>query len=530
MKAKTKTIQLSNQGVDCASETIRDWLEAEGVSQRDVLRIRLTMEELLSVVSGHTEDQVTAQLRFKKSFGDRCLVIRYDGDKFNPTAPVENELEGWTADLLSRTGFVPAWHWRAKQNELVLRIPGKKQRTELLMLGCLAAAIGIGFLGLVLPAGIKTGITEYVLRYLSDGFLNLLSIFIGLMIFLCIVTGICGIGSAKSFGRIGKFMISRFVVSTFAICAVFTFAAYFLFPLHNGAGGTSFKFSYFLDMVFQIIPSNPIQPFLEGNTLQIVLLAAIFGFVLLLAGSRAEGVRSIVFQLHTIMLRCVTGICMLIPLYIISSLVMTFWESGMGVLLLFWKPLILCLILLIFMTAIYIIIVCLKLKVRAAVLVSKLLPAFLIALSTASSAAAFSTSLEINEKKLGIDPSFSKTAIPIGNILFTGGFSLIFVIPGAFLAQYYGVEADLSWWIILWFICSLFSMATPPVPGGMISCLSILLAQLKIPAEGLILATTLTLFFDFFCTSFNITLLHLETTLQADRLNLLNPEILRKKE
>ena len=63
------------------------------------------------------------------------------------------------------------------------------------MIGCFVAAVIIGYFGKFLPEGVKTGITEYVLLFLKDGFLNLLNTFIGLLIYLNAVTGICGIGS-----------------------------------------------------------------------------------------------------------------------------------------------------------------------------------------------------------------------------------------------------------------------------------------------------------------------------------------------
>ena len=51
------------------------------------------------------------------------------------------------------------------------------------MIGCFVAAVIIGYFGKFLPEGVKTGITEYVLLFLKDGFLNLLNTFIGLLIY-----------------------------------------------------------------------------------------------------------------------------------------------------------------------------------------------------------------------------------------------------------------------------------------------------------------------------------------------------------
>ena len=527
MKTQTKTVSLNRPGVDAVSETIRAWLEEAGIPQRDILRIRLTMEELLNRVSEHGKGCAYADLRLCKRIGEWRLYVRYDGDRFDPTGRKESDADKWTVDLLARTGFAPVWRWRARKNELLLRIPSGKRRPERVMLGCAVMAVLVGLLGDFLPEGLKTGASNYFLSYLSDGFLRLLGAFIGMMVFLAIVTGICGIGSSADLGRIGKLMISRFVGSTFLVSAAFVFAVRFFFPLGRGTGGGSSQVSAILKLLLEVIPSNPVQPFMEGNTLQIVFLAAIVGSVLLLSGSETEGLRRLVFQAEAVVRRCVTGVCMFLPLYVFSSLVMLFWRSGTGVLLTIWKPLAVCIGLCLLYAFVYLAAVCRKCKVKASVLLPKLMPDFVIGLSTASSSVAFPTTLEINETKLGIDPSYSRTAVPIGGSLFAGILSLLFMVVGGFLAETSGVTADLSWWIILALVSALLAIATPPVAGGVLSCLAILMLQLQIPQEALALGVTLLMLLDFPTTAIRITVLHLEMILQADRLGLLDAEALR---
>ena len=72
-------------------------------------------------------------------------------------------------------------------------------------------------------------------------------------------------------------------------------------------------------------------------------------------------------------------------------------------------------------------------------------------------------------------------------------------------------------------------MATPPVSGGAISCLSVLIAQMGLPQDAVATGATAIIFLDFFTTSSRILMSHLETLLQADRLGMLNREILLQK-
>ncbi len=47
MKTKLKTVPLDGHGIDEASLTIQQWLADCRIKQKDILRIRLTAEELL---------------------------------------------------------------------------------------------------------------------------------------------------------------------------------------------------------------------------------------------------------------------------------------------------------------------------------------------------------------------------------------------------------------------------------------------------------------------------------------------------
>ena len=529
MAKKEKNIILNRAGVDEASETVRLWLEEAGIEEKDIFRIRLIIEEILGSICRHGQKDIQAKMSLFRHSGSQLLAIRYGGERFDPRKPADNEMEEFTSSLLTRTGILPVWRWRFGKNEIVLPVSHGKKRAELFMLGCILSAALIGILGQYIPETFRSTVVEYGLSYLSTGFLNLLNTFIGMMIFLTVITGICGIGSTAALGKVGKQMLIRFLSFTFLTCAVLTSAVRLFFPLAGEAGGGMSGFKAILDMVFGILPSNPIQPFLEGNTLQIVFMAVLVGIILLMTGSQTENLRKIISETQIVVMRCVTAVCVLLPVYIFSSLVAQLWTSGPQMFVRFWKPLVLGALFSAILLVIYLTYTCLKLKVRPSVLIPKLMPDFIIAISTSSSSAAFATGMDINEQKLGIDRAFSRMGFPIGGLLFAGSFSLIYVMTGAFMAECYGVHADTTWWISMWVVCSLLSLATPPVAGGSISCMSVMMVQLHIPAEALAIGVALGMFLDFICTGTRIPLLHMELILQADHMGLIDYEVLRKK-
>lgn len=529
MKTKLKTIPLDGHGIDDASQTIQQWLADCRIKQKDILRIRLTAEEMLSMISSRSGDGSAAELRLVRRLGSIWLSVRYGGERYDPTIHEENALEEWSAEILSRTGVAPGWRWNNGGNELLFRVRSAVERPELIMLCSLAAAVILGLLGGLIPDAVKTAVTDFALSFLADAFLNLLNVFVGLMVLLSIVTGICGIGSAASFSRVGKLMISRYLLISLVLCGFYSLFSAFVFHVGGGvpeSGGS--QLHSILQVLFSIIPTDPFSPFISGNTLQIVFLGVVIGLALLFIGDKALSLRNIVNQLHDVIIKTVSVVCLLLPVYIFASLLMQFWTSGADLLLSLWKPLLFCIVLAVVTDLVYLFITCRRLKVKASVLCRKLIPSFLITLTTASSSAAFSTALEINDKELGIRPELSRAGLPIGVLLCSGPYTLLYVVTSACLAEHYGVSANIAWWVVLCVLSWLLSMATPPVAGATIACLSIMFLQLNIPRDGLATAATLALFLDFICTAMRMPTLHMELALEADRLGMLDHEKLRK--
>ena len=528
---KTILVRLDATGIDSISEAIGQWLSEAGEQRRNILRTRIAMEALLGKAAEHSAQAPEVMVSFHRGLGRATLTARYGGERFDPTNAAENDLDEWSDGILVSTGYYPTWRWRGKQNELSLSLPGAGIRTELVLLGCIAAAVALGLMGGTVPEGIRAVVGGYVLTLLSDAFLNLLNTFIGVMIFLSVINGICGIGNAAAFGKIGKTMVFGYLSNTFLICGVNVLAcALFFHPAGGVQGNGASQFHALLEMIAGIIPGDPISPFQTRNTLQIVLVAAVVGGVLLCMNSDTTELRRWLLQTQALIMRIISAICVLLPLYIFTSLLQQFWDSGIGIFVQLWKPLVLCVLISAVLLAVTLLFTCFRVKVSPFVLVPKLMPDFLVGLSTASAATAMPLSLEINEKKLGIDPVLSNTGTPIGAMLLVGSYTLLYVITGAYLAEWYGVSVNLAWWVTLWLVCAILSMASPPVAGGTLSCLSILMTQLGIPAEGLTVGLTLTMFLDFICTGVRIPLMHLEQLSQAQRLGMLNREILCRKQ
>jgi aerobic C4-dicarboxylate transport protein len=134
------------------------------------------------------------------------------------------------------------------------------------------------------------------LEPLGKGFINLIKMVITPIIFCTIVAGIANMRDLKQMGRVGlKALIYFEVVSTLALIVGFITGHLVKPGVGINATASSFaakdvaKVSEFaaqsqshgmVDFVMDLIPKTAFSPFVEGNILQVLLIAILFGVVL----------------------------------------------------------------------------------------------------------------------------------------------------------------------------------------------------------------------------------------------------------
>ena len=188
----------------------------------------------------------------------------------------------------------------------------------------------------------------------------------------------------------------------------------------------------------------------------------------------------------------------------------------------FWKPLVLSTVILTLFVVVKVIYVSLRFKISPLKFLSVIKGTMLVALATASSAAALSDVLQINEKKLGISPKLNGFGVPFANLLIRSVVGAIFVITIYYMAEVYAVPVNIGWFVTAWIMCSILSIAAPPVPGGSLVVMEMLLTQLGIPLEGIAVAGLITLITEFTCTAAMQGIGHCEILINADDLNMLD--------
>ena len=532
MKEIKKELLLDQAGVDTVSQEIASWLADLGLSGQERIRIRLTMEELLLRVSEHFDGKVTGRLFLGKSLGTPVIRFRYRAEAFDPIRAAEDhdyEIASWTDRILARMGLSPSWHFRRGWNSLTQKLPHDGHSSQLILVAALVLAIAAGIAGTALPVRVQTSVSAFILFPLSEIFTRLLNTFLGPMVFFSIMVGICGIGNAADFGRIGKQMVTRFMLFTLLGSAAAALLTRPFFTLSGSGSGGESQLVSIRDLLLNIIPSNPVKPFYDGNTLQIIFMAAMLGVLLVSAGPSGARVRELAADLGDIVTEAIRTVCRLLPLFIFASFTLQIWESGIKTLMGLWKPIVLCAAVCTIFLIVKLSYVCFRLKVTPALLLKKIFPSMVVGFSTASGSAAFSLCSEVNDKELGIDPTLTRIGYPIGSSIYSVCIAVLYVMTAYTAGELNGTGGSIGWMLTLWIVCTVVSFAVPPVTGGSMACVGIVIKQLGLPGEAMAIAGLLSLILDFIATGFGLGLRHLELILQADHLGMLDKEVLRKR-
>ncbi|HJJ30144.1 MAG TPA: cation:dicarboxylase symporter family transporter [Methanocorpusculum sp.] len=532
VSSKTLTFHLSEDVVGQISSLTAEALKEGNIEVYDVERLHLAVEQVLLKWLAALGEGTVGTYRSGKRLGRQYINLSVLGPRVNPFGEDGGDcvLNGGNSvqTLLANIGLTPSYHYVNGENQIVL-MPKRKKVNPLIYLICsIFAGVLVGLLCREFPFEVRHTISSVFVTPLFGTFIGLLIATALPMMFLSLIWGIYSIGDTATLGNIGKRVIGRYlgrIYFTLLICALVCIP-FFTYAVGEG-GFSGSEFTAIFTMILDIVPSSLISPFLEGNSLQIIFLAVAFGLALLILNKKIPVIVQFVGQANNIIQLIMEWITTLLPLIIFISilqLMLTEMLSDMSGLLKLFVIILLCvganLILMVMSISI-------RRRVSPIVLIKKLLPSFLVALTTASSAATFSTNMECCEKKLGIHHKLVNFGVPLGTAFSRPGHAAIFFCVCLFMADTYSVPITISWVFAAILTCGLLALAVPPVPGGGIACYSILFLQLGIPVEALGIAVVLEIVLDFLSTSLNMVAVPVDMIHVAGKLNMMDEEVMR---
>lgn len=526
-----KEVSLDEGGIDTLSQLLADALEQAGVNRKDIIRLRLAVEEILGLWNAEKEKETVCTFQCGTRLGRMHLEITAPGRRIDPDeAATDMAGQMLCSNLLAQAGLAPVYSYQDGINRLAL-YPSNPQKTSPLfqLLLAILSAAAAGTVLLALPVWARE-VAASVVNPLFTALMGILQTLASPMIFLSVCWGIINIGDVHMLGRIGKTVLLRFLGAIFLLTTVTAIGLVWMFQPASGAESMGENAAaQIYSMILGIIPTNVITPFLEGNSLQIIFMAICVGLVLLVLGEKSSALRALLGQVNTAVQFMMEIVSRYIPFFVFVSLLSLMFSDALSNLGGVVKGLLLGMVACVVWPLLYALCVSFRLKVSLPLMLRKLLPTYLIALSTASSSATLSTNLETCECRLGISGRIVQFAVPLGQVVFKTGGAVGFFVLALGLAEFYGVAMPLSWVVTGVLTSGLLAIAAPPVPGGSLTCYTVLLAQLGIPHEAIGLAVAGNVLLDFFMTSCGISCLQSELVLSANKLGMLDRERLEKE-
>ena len=531
MKIQTKTYEYSlcEKTVDEISDQARSFLFSLKTPKRDISRYTLTLEEILLK---ELDENQGAKVRFKtgKRFFSPFFSLEIDGKSRNVFVNKRENQGVLGHSILSSIGLSPEYTFTGDSNLYSFRIKHRKVNPAIPLIISVVLGLLVGAVGMLIPSAAKEFLQTNIISPVHDAFMSVLGCIAGPMIFLSVAWGIYGIGDAATLKRIGKRILGAYIGLVFLVVTLVTLACLPFFSLNftNASGGGN-EYSAIVTMILNIIPKNIFSPFIDGNTLQIIFLAVVIGIAMLFLGQKTTAVAKAVEQINYIVQFLIDFISRLVPLFIFIVLVQMFWSGAIavyaGVLKLFIVFVAGALVFLI----VFVVYTGIRNKVSPIMIFKKGIPALVIGLTTASSAAAFGANVNACRTKYGIDDSISSFGIPLGMVTSKPITSIDFLVTGLFFAESLKIDVSVSWVVVLIITCAILAVATPPIPGGAVTSYTVLLMQLGIPMEALAIALAADTLFDFIGTGINQFSIPLVLLNQAGKIDLVDRNILTKK-
>lgn len=261
-----------------------------------------------------------------------------------------------------------------------------------------------------------------------------------------------------------------------------------------------------MDVVVNIFPNNFLTPITESNMLQIIMMALLIGFaVILLGGVKAQKAIDTINLLNDIFMKIMEMILKLSPFGVFCLLCPVVAANGPKVIGSLAKVL-LCAYIAYVLHALIVYSTAVRTMgdMSPAAFFKGMAPAMLFAFSSASSVGTLPINMECTQK-LGATKEVSSFVLPLGATINMDGTAIYQGVCAVFIASCYGISLTLPQMITIVLTATLASIGTAGVPGAGMIMLAMVLTSVGLPVNGIALVAGVDRIFDMGRTTLNIT-------------------------
>ncbi|MEN6327320.1 MAG: cation:dicarboxylase symporter family transporter [Syntrophomonas sp.] len=522
MMKNKRDFALDLTSIEGAVEFVRDRLKQYKCTDRDIVRAQLFTEETIVYWAGADLERDSFHIELKKRFKTISLLLYCRGAQSNPLLPSdeagdEEEYRFLGQNILIGLSTV-SYAYEDGYNVTTFTIKEPRANPAFSIAIALVAAVIAGLAVNQFVPSIGPALGTSVLAPLKNAFFGMLNAIVIPFLFLSVIASIFNMENIAQMKRVFRILFSWFVGLTVLSAMIGFFAGMIYFPMQSGSpadAGQGSIGAQIARMVFDIVPSNIFQSFLDGNTLQIIFLAVLTGITMLIYKGRFPVITRVVTESNLVFSTILDSVCSLIP-GVLFICIFDMLLSGDGRALLSSGGVIalICICFFIFVL-ICLLSVALIEKQNPIKYLKTIGPILLIALSTASSNATFAKHTVTAVIKQGIRDHLANFAIPVGALFAKPTVVFFLFLMTLFMGNFYSIAFSIADFVSMILLCMLLSVALPPTQGMGTFLFTIMFNRFGIPLEGLAMAVSLEMLFDYLMTtcdvfSINVSMLHTE--------------------
>jgi Na+/H+-dicarboxylate symporter len=257
--------------------------------------------------------------------------------------------------------------------------------------------------------------------------------------------------------------------------------------------------------LIMVLPSNPLTSMVEGQMLQVVLFAVIFGMALvMMAPQQSRPLLDVLGSLLEVCMTVVRVAMRLAPYAVFGLMTQLTTKIGLDALLGMAVYVGTVLLGLAILLCFYLVLVFVIGRSRPGHFLGAAREVMLLAFSTSSSAAVLPLTLKTAQDKLHIRSSVSQFVVPLGATINMDGTALYQGVAAIFLAQVFGVDIGTGGMLLIIITAVGASIGAPATPGVGIVILAMVLESVNIPVAGIALILGVDRILDMSRTSINV--------------------------
>ena len=395
-----------------------------------------------------------------------------------------------------------------------------------ILIGMLAGVL-IGIAALTFQ---QTGFVNNWVRPWGQVFIRLLQLIAVPLVFVSLVKGVIGLSDIGKFSRIGIRTIILYLLTTaFAVTVGMSLGLvvrpgqfvdrqtvvsmqenYKSVVEQKKAEADTMKNSGPLSFLEEVVPDNFVAATSDNRKmLQVIFFAVLFGIAALcIERAKIAPVEQLFDSLYHILLKVIDFVIMFAP-YGVTALMAGLVIDFSGNLSMFGALAVYAITvvggLLFLISVFYPTLIYLFTKMKPNFFIKTMYPVQLFAFTTSSSAATLPLNLETTENKLGVSNEVTSFVLPVGATINMDGTSCYQAIAVLFIAQVIGIDLTLMQLFTIILMTIISSIGTPSIPGGSYVILTMVLASVGIPPEGLALILGIDRPLDMLRTAVNVT-------------------------